>query len=92
MKPADRIKWLQENADTKLTPVAGEAVKNGESIDDLLVALEKRIARGITPNTVPRGAMILQPSEERRRSGSHYTPRTLPNPLSEKRWRQFSTD
>ena len=42
----DRTKWLQGNADTKLTAVASEAVKKAESIDDLLVALEKRIARG----------------------------------------------
>jgi hypothetical protein len=50
MKPEDRTKWLQENADTKLTPVASEAVKKAESIDDLLVVLEKRIARGVTPH------------------------------------------
>jgi len=84
MKAADRTKWLQENADTTLTLVASEAVKKAESIDDLLVALEKRIARGVTPHPVPRGAMILQPSEERRRSGSHYTPRTLTEPIVRK--------
>ena len=84
MKPADRTKWLQENADTKLTPVASEAVMKAESIDDLIVALEKRLARGVTPHPVPRGAMILQPSEERRQSGSHYTPRTLTEPVVRK--------
>ena len=84
MKPADRAKWLQENADAKLTAVASEAVKKAESIDDLLVALETRIARGVTPHPVPRGAMILQPSEERRRSGSHYTPRALTEPIVRK--------
>ncbi len=30
---------------------------------------------------VPKGAMIFQPSEERRRSGSHYTPRSLTEPI-----------
>ncbi|CAB4344613.1 unannotated protein [freshwater metagenome] len=34
-----------------------------------------------TPDLVARGAMVLQPSEERRRSGSHYTPRTLTEPV-----------
>ena len=34
-----------------------------------------------TPDLVPPGAMVLQPSEERRRSGSHYTPRTLTEPI-----------
>src|SRR5205814_6652435 len=33
------------------------------------------------PDLVPRGAMVLQPSEERRRSGSHYTPRALTEPI-----------
>jgi len=84
MKPSERAKWLQENADTKLTAAATDAVKKAESIDDLLVALEKRIARGVTPHPVPRGSMILQPSEERRRSGSHYTPRTLTEPIVRK--------
>jgi hypothetical protein len=84
LKPAERSKWLAENADTALAPVAAEGLKKAESIEDLLVALEKRIARGITPHPVPRGAMILQPSEERRRSGSHYTPRTLTEPIVRK--------
>jgi hypothetical protein len=34
-----------------------------------------------TPDLVPRGAMVLQPSEARRRSGSHYTPRELTAPI-----------
>ena len=34
-----------------------------------------------TPDLVPAGAMVLQPSEARRRSGSHYTPRELTEPI-----------
>ena len=37
-----------------------------------------------TPNPVPPGAMILQPSDARRRSGSHYTPRSLTGPIVRK--------
>ena len=37
--------------------------------------------RRATPNVVPAGAMILQPNEERRRSGSFYTPRSLTEPI-----------
>ncbi|MFT3879464.1 MAG: N-6 DNA methylase [Gemmatales bacterium] len=33
---------------------------------------------------VPVGAIILQPSDERRRSGSHYTPRALTQPIVKK--------
>ena len=50
-------------------------------MEDLLAALEKKIAWHVTPSTVPKGAMVLQPSDERRRSGSHYTPRSLTEPI-----------
>jgi hypothetical protein len=40
-----------------------------------------------TPRVVPAGAMVLQPSDERRRSGSHYTPRTLTEPIVETTFR-----
>src|SRR5262249_15343654 len=45
---------------------------------------ERKVARDLTPNIVPPGAMVLQPSDERRRSGSHYTPRTLTGPIVRK--------
>src|SRR5205823_4515986 len=47
----------------------------------LLAALDRKIARGVTPAIVPKGAILLQPSDERRRSGSHYTPRSLTEPI-----------
>ena len=34
-----------------------------------------------TPHVLPVGALFLQPTEERRRSGSHYTPRSLTEPI-----------
>ena len=34
-----------------------------------------------TPDIAPPGALVLQPNEERRRSGSHYTPRELTEPI-----------
>lgn len=80
-KPADRAKWLKETADQTLDARTGKALKEAATIDDLLAALERRIHRGATPSVVATGAMILQPSDERRRSGSHYTPRTLTEPI-----------
>ncbi len=80
-KPADRAKWLNEVADQKLDAKATRALREARSLDDLLAALERRIHRGATPSLVARGAMVLQPSDERRRSGSHYTPRTLTEPI-----------
>jgi hypothetical protein len=81
VKPADRVKWVAEQTDQKLTGQAAEGLKKAGTIEDLLSALEKKIARNVTPNVVPKGAMVLQPSDERRRSGSHYTPRSLTEPI-----------
>ena len=50
-------------------------------MEDLHAALLPVIEVDATPDLVPRGAMVLQPSEERRRSGSHYTPRELTEPI-----------
>ncbi len=83
-KPTDRTKWLSERTDQKITGQAAEALKQADTVDDLLAALEKKIALEVTPNTVPKGAMIFQPSDERRRSGSHYTPRILTEPIVRK--------
>ncbi len=80
----DRAKWLGEKTDQKLTGQALDALKKAETLEDLLAALERRIAREVTPNVVPKGAMIFQPSDERRRSGSHYTPRSLTEPIVRK--------
>ncbi len=80
-KPADRGKWLKSESDQNVTGQAADALKTADSIEALLAALEKKIARAATPNVVPKGAMVLQPSDERRRSGSHYTPRSLTEPI-----------
>ena len=81
--PDKRQKWMADNTDQKLTGAVADALKAAQSIDDLLAALERRIARTVTPNVVTKGAMIFQPSGERRRSGSHYTPSTLTRPIVE---------
>lgn len=76
-----RKSFIKEQTDYELTAKMASAVKAAESIDDLLIALESRIARGATPQPVPAGTMLLVPSDERRRSGSHYTPRSLTEPI-----------
>ena len=76
-----REKWLQDRADRKLTDKVKKAVKEAEKLEDLHVALQSVIDLAAAPDLVPAGAMVLQPSEERRRSGSHYTPRALTEPI-----------
>jgi hypothetical protein len=80
----DRAKWLKENADTDLTGEADKRLKAAATVDDLLVALEKRIDRHATPAPVAQGGLVLQPGDERRRSGSHYTPRSFTEPIVRK--------
>ena len=81
VKGADRAKWLKENADQDLTGQALDALKKAATLDELLTVLDKKIAKLVTPNVVSKGAIVLQPSDERRRSGSHYTPRSLTEPI-----------
>src|SRR5690606_37889216 len=76
-----RAKWLEDHAGQKLTGQALTSLKSAESLEDLLAALDKKIQKKVTPRIVPSGAMVLQPSDERRRSGSHYTPRSLTAPI-----------
>jgi hypothetical protein len=84
LKPADRIKHLAEQAETKLPAEAEKQVKAAERVDDLLAALGKRIDDKATPSAVAKGGLVLQPNDERRRSGSHYTPRSFTEPIVRK--------
>ena len=79
--PAKRGKWLQDRTDRKPTERVRQTVRNAETLEALHAALDSIIDREATPDLVPAGGMVLQPSEERRRSGSHYTPRELTEPI-----------
>jgi hypothetical protein len=79
--PEKRQKWMQDRTDRQLTDRVHKAVKEAISLEDLHAALDPVLDKDATPDLVPKGAMVLQPSEERRRSGSHYTPRTLTEPI-----------
>jgi hypothetical protein len=78
---AKRAGWIEDRADRKLTDTAKRAVAAATTVEDLHAALLPVIDPAATPDLVPKGAMVLQPSEERRRSGSHYTPRILTEPI-----------
>lgn len=81
VKSTERNKWLKANTDQELSGQAATALKDAAKVEDLLAALDKRIAKNVTPNIVAKGTMVFQPSDERRRSGSHYTPRSLTEPI-----------
>ena len=76
-----RGKWVQDRTDRRLTDKVLAVVKDAANLEDLHAALHPVADLAATPDLVPTGAMVLQPSEERRKSGSHYTPRSLTEPI-----------
>jgi hypothetical protein len=80
-EPGKRAKWVADHADRKLTAKPTAAVRAAATIEDLHAALAPVVDIAATPDMVPAGAMVLQPSEERRKTGSHYTPRSLTEPI-----------
>ncbi|RIL07544.1 MAG: SAM-dependent methyltransferase [Proteobacteria bacterium] len=80
VKPKERAKQLQERAECKLEGRAAEALRAAKTPEDVAAALGRRLSP-YTPRVLPPGGLYLQPTEERRRSGSHYTPRSLTEPI-----------
>jgi very-short-patch-repair endonuclease len=82
-KPKDRAKVLKDEAECKLTGKALTALSEAKTPEELLAALDRKVSSSRTPNLLPVGSLFLQPGEERRRTGSHYTPRKLTQPIVE---------
>ena len=80
----DLKKWFKAETDRELTATQLKALKAAESHNDILAALERIIAKNATPQIAHAGSLLLQPSDARRKSGSHYTPRKLTKPIVEK--------
>lgn len=83
-KPADRAKYLKEDADRgKLPDKVDKAVKTAATIDALVDALRPIVDERASPGATVAapGTPLLQPTDERRRTGSHYTPRSLTGPI-----------
>ena len=76
-----RAKALLDATEQKLTGKAATALRDAVEPTDIVAALDSKVDRDATPDILPRGIPILQPTSERRRSGSHYTPRTLTEPI-----------
>lgn len=83
LRGTERIKAIKEAADRQLTDAQSRPVKSSASVEDLAAALDALV----DPRGSPRSALaaagtpILQPTDERRRTGSHYTPRSLTGPI-----------
>ncbi|TAX32687.1 hypothetical protein ELI04_08645 [Rhizobium leguminosarum] len=83
-KPNDRAKFLKEEADRgKVTDKVGKALKEACTIEELVAALTPIVDERASPGAAvaAAGTPLLQPTDERRRTGSHYTPRSLTAPI-----------
>ena len=76
-----RVRWLQARTDRNVTDTVAKGLRAARTVDDLHAALDRVLDKDAAPDLVPPGALVLQPNEERRRSGSHYTPRALTEPV-----------
>ena len=78
-----RDKWLKDatGVDLKLGDKVTKGLKTATTVEDLCHALDKRLSKHTPRGGFQSGSLIVQPTEERRRSGSHYTPRSLTEPI-----------
>jgi len=76
-----RPEWIQKRTDRKVSTKVAAAVKAAKTITELEAILASVIDLKLTPKVLPEGVPVLQPTEMRRRSGSHYTPRALTAPI-----------
>lgn len=79
-QPKDRAKVLKDEGELTLSGNALTALKAATTVDELLAALGRRVSDR-TQQVLQPGALYLQPGEERRRTGSHYTPKKLTEPI-----------
>jgi hypothetical protein len=83
-KGKDRIKFLKEEADrAQLSANVAKAVEAAKTVADLAAALDPIVDERGSPkkHDTAAGTPLLQPTDERRRTGSHYTPRSLTAPI-----------
>ncbi|MGO9743554.1 MAG: DNA methyltransferase [Roseiarcus sp.] len=81
-KSNDRQKWLKDRS-IKLSSKQAKGVKEAGDVAALIEAFGSLVDERASPKATPLGpgTPYLRPTEERRRSGSHYTPRSLTEPI-----------
>ncbi|MGA1802200.1 Eco57I restriction-modification methylase domain-containing protein [Rhizobium sp. HT1-10] len=82
-KGKDRIKSLKEDVGRVLTAAQAKPVEDATTVEELVAALDSMVDERGSPKKriAASGTPILQPTDERRRTGSHYTPRSLTAPI-----------
>ncbi|MDF5729105.1 MAG: hypothetical protein PUP92_14020 [Rhizonema sp. PD38] len=77
---SDRAKFFKDVANCEISGKSLAELKVAKTVEDVVAALGRKVSPK-TPSLMPVGSLYLQPGEERRRSGSHYTPRALTAPI-----------
>ncbi len=82
-KGKDRVKFLKDETGRALTAAQARPIEAAGSVDDLAAAFDPIVDERGSPRKqmAAAGAPILQPTDERRCTGSHYTPRSLTEPI-----------
>lgn len=83
-KPGERAKLLKEEYDrSQLSKAQQGALREAGTPEALAAALDGIADERGSPGRRPsaKGTPILQPTDERRRTGSHYTPHALTEPI-----------
>lgn len=79
-KANDRAKYLKDVAGCEISGKSLSELKQAKTVADVVAAIGRKVSTK-TPGLMPTGSLYLQPGEERRRSGSHYTPRAMTEPI-----------
>lgn len=79
----DRKKYLKDTINFEASDAQNKALKAAADIPGLLASLDRSIDERASPakRIAGPGTIVLQPTDERRQSGSHYTPRSLTAPI-----------
>ena len=84
-------KWLEDITGVKNLKLPAQVKRNlkeASSLPELCQALGRTLSPH-TPRGLAAGSLVLQPTAERRRSGSHYTPRVLTDPIAAEAFRPW---
>ena len=76
-----RVAALKSLTDRNLTGNAATKLRDASTPEEIVQALDRNVDQDATPNILPSDTPVLQPTDERRRTGSHYTPRSLTEPI-----------
>ena len=78
---SQRATSLKNATGRNFTDKETRTLRESGNPEELVAAIDSKVDRDATPDILPPGVPVLQPTDERRRSGSHYTPRSLTEPI-----------